>query len=76
SFPRRRESRNVQGAAKCRKPIRVMYQNIERNNFNVRTWIKRLVRIMSCFSKSELMHNTVIGLLINQIEFKRDIHAI
>ncbi|MCB1806748.1 MAG: hypothetical protein KDJ99_16845, partial [Candidatus Competibacteraceae bacterium] len=29
SFPRRRESRNVQGAAKYRKPIRVMYERLQ-----------------------------------------------
>ena len=48
---------------------------IERKNLNFRTWIKRLARKTICFSKSELMHDTVIGLLINKVEFKRDIHA-
>lgn len=50
-------------------------QKIERKNLNFRTWIKRLARKTICFSKSELMHDTVIGLLINKGEFKRDIHA-
>ena len=50
-------------------------QKIERKNLNFRTWIKRLARRTLCFSKSELMHDTVIGLLINQVEFKQDIHA-
>ena len=48
---------------------------IERKNLNFRTWVKRLARKTICFSKSELMHDTVIGLLINKVEFKRDIHA-
>ena len=50
-------------------------QKIERKNLNWRTWIKRLARKTLCFSKSELMHDTVIGLLINKVEFGLDIHA-
>lgn len=49
-------------------------QNIERKNLNLRTWIKRLARKTICFSKSDLMHDTVIGLLINKSEFGVDIH--
>lgn len=50
-------------------------QRIERKNLNFRTWIKRLARRTICFSKLEVMHDTVIGLLINKVEFGRDIHA-
>ena len=50
-------------------------QKIGRKNLNFRTWIKRLARKTICFSKSEVMHDTAIGLLINKVEFKRDIHA-
>jgi insertion element IS1 protein InsB len=50
-------------------------QKIERKNLNLRTWIKRLTRKTICFSKSEIMHDTVIGLLINKVEFGVDIHA-
>ncbi|TXL10456.1 transposase, partial [Methylococcaceae bacterium HT3] len=50
-------------------------QKIERKNLNLRTWIKRLARKTICFSKSEKMHDIVIGLLINKIEFGVDIHA-
>jgi IS1 family transposase/transposase-like protein len=50
-------------------------QKIERKNLNFRTWIKRLTRRTICFSKSEKMHDIVIGLLINKVEFGRDIHA-
>ncbi|MGZ4956597.1 MAG: IS1 family transposase, partial [Methylobacter sp.] len=39
------------------------------------TWIKRLTRKTICFSKSILMHDTVIGLLINKVEFGVDIHS-
>jgi len=48
---------------------------IERKNLNFKTWIKRLAHKTICFSKSEVMHDTVIGLLIKKVEFKRDIHA-
>ncbi|MDD5112627.1 MAG: IS1 family transposase [Methylobacter sp.] len=50
-------------------------QKIERINLTLRTWIKRLTWKIICFSKSVLMHDTVIGLLINKVEFKGDIHA-
>jgi len=50
-------------------------QKIERKNLNFRTWIKRLTRRTLCFSKLEAMHDIVIGLLINKVEFGRDIHA-
>ena len=50
-------------------------QKIERKNLNLRTWIKRLTRKTICFSKSEEMHDIVIGLLINKVEFKQDIHT-
>jgi len=51
-------------------------QKIERKNLNFRTWIKRLQRKTICFSKSELLHDTVIGLLINIVEFNREVFAI
>jgi insertion element IS1 protein InsB len=51
-------------------------QKIENKNLNFRTWIKRLARRTICFSKREVMHDTVIGLLINKVEFGRDIHAL
>jgi insertion element IS1 protein InsB len=49
-------------------------QKIERKNLNFRTRIKRLTRRTICFSKIEIMHDTVIGLFINQDEFGLDIH--
>jgi IS1 family transposase len=49
-------------------------QKIERKNLNFRTRIKRLTRRTICFSKNEVMHDTVIGLFINQEEFGLDIH--
>jgi hypothetical protein len=36
---------------------------------NLRTRIKRLVRRTICFSKTERMHDLVIGLFINRYEF-------
>ncbi len=50
-------------------------QKIERKNLNLRTWIKRLTRKTICFSRSEKMHDIVIILLINKVEFGVDIHA-
>jgi IS1 family transposase/transposase-like protein len=40
-------------------------QNIERNNLNFRTHIKRLQRKTICFSKSEQMHYGIINYYIN-----------
>jgi len=48
-------------------------QQIERKN--LRTWIKRLIRKTTCFSKPEKSHDIAIGLLINKVEFGVDIHA-
>ena len=50
-------------------------QRIERKNLNFRTWIKRLARKTICFFKLEKMHDIVIGLLINKLEFGVDIHV-
>ena len=44
-------------------------QSIERKNLNFRTRIKRLARKTICYSKSVLMHDIVIGLVINILEF-------
>jgi len=44
-------------------------QRIERKNLTLRTRVKRLARRTICFSKSMCMHDIVIGLAINYIEF-------
>jgi insertion element IS1 protein InsB len=44
-------------------------QKIESKHVNLRTRIKRLVRRTLCFSKTERMHDLVIGLFINRYEF-------
>ena len=44
-------------------------QTIERKNLTLRTRIKRLTRKSICFSKSQEMHDIVIGLVINILEF-------
>jgi len=44
-------------------------QKIESKHINLRTRIKRLVRRTICFSKTERMHDVVIGLFINRYEF-------
>ncbi|MBW4662629.1 MAG: IS1 family transposase [Chroococcus sp. CMT-3BRIN-NPC107] len=44
-------------------------QKIERKHLTLRTRIKRLARKTICFSKSEVLHDIVIGLYINRYEF-------
>jgi len=46
-------------------------QKIESKHINLRTRIKRLVRRTICFSKTEQMHDLVIGLFMNRYEFGR-----
>ena len=48
-------------------------QKIERKHLTLRTRIKRLTRKTICFSKTEEMHDTVIGLFINRYEFSKSI---
>jgi insertion element IS1 protein InsB len=48
-------------------------QKIESKHINLRTRIKRLVRRTICFSKTEQMHDLVIGLFINRYEFGRPV---
>ena len=48
-------------------------QKIESKHINLRTRMKRLVRRTICFSKTEQMHDLVIGLFINRDEFGRAI---
>lgn len=45
-------------------------QNIERQNLNFRTRIKRLARRTICFSKSVEIHDKVVGEFINQCFFQ------
>jgi insertion element IS1 protein InsB len=44
-------------------------QKIESKHINLCTRIKRLVRRTICFSKTERIHDLVIGLFINRYEF-------
>jgi insertion element IS1 protein InsB len=44
-------------------------QKIEQKHIRLRTRIKRLARKTICFSKTEEMHDLVIGLFINRYEF-------
>ena len=46
-------------------------QRIESKHIRLRTRIKRLARRMSGFSKTERMHDLIIGLFINRYEFGR-----
>jgi insertion element IS1 protein InsB len=50
-------------------------QAIERKNLTLRTRIKRLCRKTICFSKSVTMHDIVIGLVINILDFGWHFHA-
>jgi len=44
-------------------------QKIERKHLTLRTRLKRLARKTLCFSRSCLMHDLVIGLYMNHVEF-------
>ncbi len=44
-------------------------QKIASKHINLRTRIKRLMRRTICFSKTERMHDLVVGLFINRYEF-------
>lgn len=44
-------------------------QKIESNHLHLRTRITRLVRRPRCFSKTERMHDLVLGLFIHRYEF-------
>jgi insertion element IS1 protein InsB len=48
-------------------------QKIERQHLTLRTRIKRLARKIICFSKSEKMHDIIIGMFINRYEFSMQI---
>jgi len=51
-------------------------QRIERKNLTLRTRIKRLARKTICFSKSIHMHDIVIALVINILEFGWRLHEV
>jgi insertion element IS1 protein InsB len=44
-------------------------QKIERKHLTLRTRLKRLARKTLCFSRSRVMHDFLIGLYINRVEF-------
>jgi insertion element IS1 protein InsB len=44
-------------------------QKIERKHLTLRTRLKRLARKTLCFSRSCLMHDLLIGLYMNRVEF-------
>ncbi len=46
-------------------------QKIESKHIRLRTRIKRLMRRTICFSKTEWIHDLVIGLFTNRYEFGR-----
>ena len=44
-------------------------QKIERKHLTLRTRLKRLARKTPCFSRSHFMHDLLIGLYMNRVEF-------
>ena len=48
-------------------------QKIERKHLTLRTRLKRLARKTLCVSRSCLMHDLLIGLYMNRVEFDRAI---
>lgn len=55
--------------AQAHQVAKILTQKIERKHLTLRTRIKRLARKSICFSKSVVMHDTIIGLFINCEEF-------
>ena len=49
-------------------------QKIERKHLTFRTRLKRLARKTICYSKSLEMHKILFGLLINVLEFERQLY--
>jgi insertion element IS1 protein InsB len=45
-------------------------QSLERKHLNLRTRLKGLARRPICFTKSVVVHDTIIGLFINQFFFE------
>src|SRR5262249_22029720 len=45
-------------------------QKIERKHLTLRTRLKRLARKTLCFSRSRIMHDLLIGLYMNPVEFR------
>jgi len=48
-------------------------QKIERKHLTLRTRLKRLARKTLCFSRSCVMHDLLIGLFMNRVEFGRPV---
>jgi insertion element IS1 protein InsB len=46
-------------------------QKIERKHLTLRTRLKRLARKTLCFSRARVMHDLLIGLYMNRVEFGR-----
>ena len=49
---------------------KALLQSLERKHLTLRTRLKRLARRTICFSKSIVVHDTVIGLFINHFFFE------
>jgi hypothetical protein len=50
---------------------KLMMQKIERTHLTLRTRLKRFARKTLCFPRSRVMHDLLIGLYMNQVEFGR-----
>jgi insertion element IS1 protein InsB len=50
---------------------KLVMQKIERKHLTLRTRLKRLARKTLCFSRSRVMHDLLIGLYMNRVEFGR-----
>lgn len=59
--------------SESRQVCKYKMQRIERKHLTLRTRIKRLARSTICFSKSEQIHDIVIGLFVNRYEFGLEI---
>jgi len=48
---------------------KLLMQKIERKHLTLRTRLKRFARKTLCFSRSRVMHDLLIGLYMNRVEF-------
>ena len=53
-----------------RVEAKALLQSLERKHLTLRTRLKRLTRRTICFSKSVVVHDTLIGLFINYYFFE------
>jgi insertion element IS1 protein InsB len=52
---------------------KLLMQKVERKHLTLRTRLKRLARKTLCFSRSRVIHDLLIGVYMNRVEFGRPV---